>query len=322
MSKTIFKSNSSSGNIIFILIGTLTFIGGIILAVLSTQSRFQAAADSVYYERTQGRIVKTYSYEHEDSDDNIYYTYSAEVSYDADNQTYRIETDDFYDSKPTRGKYVDVMYRIENPSDSYVAEKDWLTKKYIPMGKDSDMKLFASIFLCSFGVIAYGMLCVSKINAKAGYGMLGGGIFLIGVTGVAAGIITKNYPMLILIVFALAGGLVLYQTFVGPVGRESKENLRLVIVKQIFSDTDGFPNTVLFALVGNNGIEWYYSYKSELTDKFAVGNKYSLDVAQIDMTAPTVSLGAYTATDISYLPQDAFRPLNKVLKILFSSIHV
>lgn len=326
MAKTSQKSRRKSTSAFIYIVGTATLIIGILVAVFSTKSRFQAAADSVNYEKTQGRIVMTYSHQHEDSDDDTYYTYSADINFHVGSQEYFFETDDFYDSRPDDGDRVEVMYRESNPDDCYVAEKDWLTGKFIPAGKDSDMMIFLALFLFSFGFMLYGM----QIGGKVGGSMLGIGLLLIGIGGVFVGITSHIYPMFILIVFGLAGVLVLYQTLCTSSGSSeskksgksaAKSELRLVIVKEIYADQNGLPSVVLFALMGNDGVEWYYSYRVDMGGKFTVGDKYMLDIAQIDMSAPTVPISVYTTTDISYLPQDAFQTLNRAFEILFSSIH-
>lgn len=102
------------------------------------------------YERTSGEVAAVDYLEPEDEDDEI--SFFAKVEYTVNGNVYRTDLDDgsLGDYIPEKGDEVNILYNKENPSESVVAKKDWLTGALIPMRDKSEISMMLGLFFLIF----------------------------------------------------------------------------------------------------------------------------------------------------------------------------
>lgn len=122
---------------------------GIIMFLTSTISRIHAACESKDYILTTGTVSDIWSKNEKSTKrrqgDYLVYGFSVKYQPTGSLREKVLNTDYVFRSPRTVGEEVSVMYHRKNTSEAYIAEKDWLTGKYIPLTKTYDMWLGASI---------------------------------------------------------------------------------------------------------------------------------------------------------------------------------
>ena len=135
------QKNVSDGTAIGIGVVCLLIAAAILF--FSQHSRFVDAGNANQYRLIEGKVTDVTRHTHQ-SDDGTSYSYSAEVSYTVDGEHYTQETEDDFSRNPYGDKMF-VMYKPQNPSEGYVAEKDWMTGKYLPYSEQSLAPIIATL---------------------------------------------------------------------------------------------------------------------------------------------------------------------------------
>ena len=197
--------------VIWFLFGVVA-VFSIITMYFGTIHRFTYASKYENYVQTDGRGFNIQEYEHEDSEDNIYWTYSAEIGYAANGKEYTKVTADIFseDNVPDVGEMVTVLYYHDNPDECVVAKYDWMSRTMIPQEDDGDSWLFVSLLLIGFTLIVLAMAIESDRTREL---YLGCGLTLMGIDGIVMGIIMRNFLAFFLVIFGAVGVFVLYRYF-------------------------------------------------------------------------------------------------------------
>lgn len=296
--------------IILLMIGL--FAGAVLSVFFTLKNRFELADKSEKYIHILGNVVGID--EHESSDDESdHSTYTVTVGYRVDGEVYYCSTDDDYSEYVWVGDEMDVMYRTDDPADSYIAGKDFFTGKYLPYDSTSPIVIFIAGLLISFAMI---FLAFIVGNSRAQVLLIGFGLLLMGLSGIFEGIAEGNSAMFFLIIFGAAGLLILFGNgFKSKKKREELQSADLHLFTVIgVSDNDLGGITVFFSEGIGNLRGAAFSYNTYNREKFSNGAKFQIDMNKIDLSSRGISYNGYSTIDISYIPEDAFKEVNKIMK--------
>lgn len=199
------------------------FLAALLILFFFIRDKNRLAEVSEDYTYITARVCDVKEYERETSDDDKYYTYMITVKYRVDGENYLCSTNDEYPHYMGIGERMDVMYRMDNPADAYIAKRDLLTGKYLPYEKAGYMMIFLASLL-----IGFGMVCLSFLleNSRAQALLIGFGLLLMGVMGIFTGIVEGNFKMFWMGLFGAFGLLILFGNgFRSKEKREELENL-------------------------------------------------------------------------------------------------
>lgn len=298
-----------------ILLLTLAFFAGAVLIIFFTlKNRYELADRSEEYTHIVGEVAEVGENKHESSDDDDdYSTYTVTVRYMVDGTGYFCSSDDDYRDYVYVGDKMDVMYRTDSPGDSYIAGKDFFTGKYLPYKSTSALVIVFAGFLFSFSMIFFAAL-IKKSRAQVL--LIGFAFLLMGAVGIFDGIVDGNLEMFVMIIFGAIGLLILFGNgFKSKQKRKEIENtdLRLFTVIDVLDNELGGITAILNEGAGTlDGT--VFSYNTFNRQKFYYGAKFQVNMNKIDISRGANTYNGRSAVDISYLPEDAFRELSKMVK--------
>lgn len=302
-----------------------------IIAVLSAASlyfgtihRFTTLAKYKDYALVGAKVVSLEEYEHEDSDDNIYYRYSAVLTYQIDGTTYTKTTEDIFstDNVPEEGERIPILCHKGNPNDYVIAKYDWMTHSYLPLDNKGDVWLFTGLLLIGFALLIWGMAI--DVDQMQGV-LIGSGLLLMGIDGVVMGILCKNFKMFFLLIFGAVGVFILYRYLLVPKERRHKEDaasgsLRLFKVVDIYVDPQTNVKIVVFSLPENNGAtNQYYSY-DDVRNLYNNGNMYQIDKRVLQSFQETRIVNGRYTININGLDESHIQPLHPAVRKILSRV--
>lgn len=308
---------------IYIIFGILTAlsIGALYLGIIR---RFTYQAKYQNYNLLGAQVSSLEEYQHEDSDDNVYYRYSAVLTYKADGTVYTQTTEDIFseDDVPAEGDTLPVFCSISNPNDYVVAKYDWMSKSYIPLSDKSDTWLFTAFLLIAFALI---LLPMNLENDQVQGILIGSGFLLFGLDGIVMGIIMHRASLFILLIFGFFGAIILFRYLFIPKERRQKADavsaaLRLFKVVDIYVNPQTGIKTVVFSMPENNGATFELFSYDDIYNQYNYGDMYQIDkTVLLGFREARQINGSYTI-DINGLNPAHIQPLNPVLKKLFSRV--
>lgn len=308
------------GVIWFVFAGMM--ICSVSLMYFGTIHRFSYASKYENYSEVAGRLNSLQEYENEDSDSEgntyYYYTYAAEIEYIVDGTKYVKVTSDIFskDNVPEVGRKVPILYNNDNPNDCVVAKEDWMTRSLIPFTDKGDNWLYSSLLCLAFALIVAAM---ALDNAQVKGIVLGSGLLLVGIDGLVMGLIMSNYQMFFLLIFGVAGAVVLFRyLFIPKEVRQRQEavpeSLRMIKVHDIYVAPQTGLKTVVFAVMENNGNTVQMLSYDDHNHRFHSGDIYQISKDEVIGCHEERLVNGYNTIDISGLGEKAIQQMNPRLK--------
>ncbi len=103
---------------------------------------------------------------------------------------------------------------------------------------------------------------------------------------------------------------------------ERTNYLRLFIVRDVFTDTDG-KQVVIFSLTASGHSDLYFAYKGEFDYRFVPEAKFQMDIRKLKSgysDKPAIHIQGYRAVDISHLQTTDFEDLSPIAEKLFDTM--
>ncbi len=301
-----------------IIVMIALIITGIVFGYFTITSRFKDNDKSDDYLAADGEIIDVEKYRHQGSE-NDYYTYTAEITCVIDGEERVVSTPDEVKKKLKVGRNVIVLYKEGMPEDYYIAQKDWLTGKYLTLGSQNDMLLFMSIFFLTCGMLLTGMRLKKGMAQSL---VICCPLMILGIFGAWVGIANRVYPLLLLLVFTAFGALSLFTDIFAPKKQRDAEDENLVnsitvFVTQVYADSVTYHKNIIMEVYGENPM--YFYYRADQTSDIENGNVFTLDKRKI-AGANTVEIDGKHMPDISFLRREDFGEVDETAAKLVQTV--
>ncbi len=299
-----------------VLLGIAVFLVG---STISEKKEYSEKLEDCSY--TTAEVIECRKNKHKDSDGNTYYKYAIIAEYQVDSETYTIDSGEILDEEYDVGDEIDIIYENDNPKEAYIASEDGLLGEYLPYQVAGYGKLIGAAIVFMMSIVIFAFLFE---NSRVQVLMIGFAFTLSGGALIYFGIAIPMFgSMIIGAIMAGLGLLILFGNgFKSSKKRKELEQqeYRLFIVRDMLPDSDSNNYIAILGMITQNG-EYYYSYNTYNMDKFAIGNKYQLDIAKLNKNTTIRTVGAYSNTvDISYLEESSFEELNGAMEMLAEMI--
>lgn len=320
MEVKVYASKSTLG-----LITLVCMILVVVFAYFGIGKRYEDVAANKEYQFADATVLEVMEHEYRDSEGDWNYDYAAVLEVQNGREKIEIETSAIFDFRPDIGEKVPILYKQNQEGDySYcLAKKDWLTGGYVDKTADYDVHIIAGVFFIAFGLIVFALMLPS---GKAQGVCVGSGLLFLGLAGIFIMVVAKNPGGIFMLFFGAIGVLVLYRTlFVSPEKQkqmlEDNKNARLFVVRDVFFNKENETETVIFALMGNGGVDsCYFSYDCK-PGTFPLGSKWSANINKLVTANGRRTVEQYNTLDVSSMPVETFRKLSKAEKKTFEMIN-
>ena len=320
METKVYASKSTLG-VVTLVFFILTFV----FAYLGIGKRFEDVANNKDYQFANAIVKEVSVHEYRDSEGDWSNEYAAILEVQEGRETFEIETDVIFEFRPDIGEEVPLLYK-EDGKGGYtyrLAKKDWLTGEYIFEEKDYDGNITAAACFLAFGLVVFALMLPS---GKAQGLCVGGGMLFLGLTGIFLMVVARNLGGIFMLFFGAIGVLILHRTlFVSSEKQkqmiEDNNNARLFVVRDVFSNKENETETVIFALLGNGGMDsGYFSYDCK-PGTFPLGSKWSANINKLVAVNGRRTVEQYNTLDVSTIPAETFRKLSKAEKKTFEMLN-